>query len=216
MWMCGCVDVLWACVRGRRNLWIPAKANVTRAHAHTHAHTHNSPRTRRVFLPFHERDVTSEHQLVMFRWAPSFHGDISKWDVSSVSTMSYMFDYATFSGDISAWDVSSVKDMSGMLVGTDVLTGDISKWDVSSVTTMSYMFAYTNFNGDISKWDVSSLTDMSGMFLSTSAFNSDISRWEVGRLERDRHEPHVQKCKIVQRRAFQVGCIERDRHGLHV
>ena len=40
-----------------------------------------------------------------------FNGDISNWDVSSVTYMSRMFDESKFNGDISNWDVSSVTDM---------------------------------------------------------------------------------------------------------
>ena len=37
-----------------------------------------------------------------------FDGDISEWDVSSVTDMKYMFSYSKFDGDISGWDVSEV------------------------------------------------------------------------------------------------------------
>ena len=40
-----------------------------------------------------------------------FNGDLSKWDVSSVTNMKDMFSYAEiFNSDLSKWDVSSVKD----------------------------------------------------------------------------------------------------------
>jgi surface protein len=111
----------------------------------------------------------------------AFNGDISKWNVSSVTNMDGMFSRATaFNGDISKWDVSSVTRMSDMLFGTRAFNGDISKWNVSSVTDMSNMFLYaTKFNGDISEWDVSSVTRMSDMFDEATAFNGDISKWDV-------------------------------------
>ena len=139
----------------------------------------------------------------MFGGATSFNGDISGWNVSSVTDMSYMFQESFFNGDISEWDVSSVTDMNGMFGGattfnqpldswdissvTDMngmfggatsFNGDISDWNVSSVTDMSYMFQESSFNGDISEWNVSSVTDMSYMFRSAS-FNGDISEWNV-------------------------------------
>ena len=48
----------------------------------------------------------------MFRGAVSFNQDLSEWDVSGVTDMNSMFDYAgSFNQDISHWDVSSVTDM---------------------------------------------------------------------------------------------------------
>ena len=50
----------------------------------------------------------------------NFNGDISKWDVSNVTNISYMFDSSKFTGkngDLSKLDVSNVKDMSSMFKG---------------------------------------------------------------------------------------------------
>merc|ERR1740117_859558 len=75
-----------------------------------------------------------------------------------------------FNGDVSDWDVSSVTDMDVMFYEATEFNGDVSDWDVSSVTTMSWMFAYaTEFNGDFSDWDVSSVTTMSGWELPSLA-----------------------------------------------
>jgi surface protein len=61
-----------------------------------------------------------------------FNGDISKWDVSNVTNMCYMFSYSQFNGDI-------------------------SKWNVSNVTNMEYMYDNSKFNGDISNWNISNV-----------------------------------------------------------
>merc|ERR1719174_2215274 len=77
----------------------------------------------------------------MFRSATSFNGDISKWDLSSVTDMSQMFDSAPlFNSDISKWDVSSVTDMSQMFSFAESFNVDLSNWDVSSVTHIDKMF----------------------------------------------------------------------------
>ena len=42
-----------------------------------------------------------------------FNGDVSKWDVSKVTTMYRTFSYASaFNGDVSKWDVGRVTSMS--------------------------------------------------------------------------------------------------------
>ena len=46
------------------------------------------------------------------------YGDISGWDVSNVTDMSYMFARARyFNGDLSGWNVSNVRDMQSMFDG---------------------------------------------------------------------------------------------------
>ena len=119
----------------------------------------------------------------MFRDAAAFNGNISSWDVSSVSRMEFMFSGTAFNGDISSWDVSKVTDMTAMFWGAHSFNGDISSWDVSKVTTMESMFRGTTaFNGNISSWDVSKVTDMTAMFSGATAFNGDISSWDVSKV----------------------------------
>jgi len=55
-----------------------------------------------------------------------FNGNISKWDVSNVKSMSYMFASSKFNGDISNWNVSEVNDMSSMFSRSE-FNGDISE-----------------------------------------------------------------------------------------
>ena len=98
--------------------------------------------------------------------ANSTYGDISRWDTSLVTEMSYMFeDVDNFNGDISDWDVSSVTNMNNMFRHADNFNSDISDWDVSSVTDMGAIFyGAGSFNQDISNWNVSNVNDMDRMF----------------------------------------------------
>jgi len=64
-----------------------------------------------------------------------------------------MFSRTPFNGDISRWNVSSVTNMYAMFEESS-FNGDISGWNVSSVTNMYAMFSSTPFNGDISKWKI--------------------------------------------------------------
>ena len=85
--------------------------------------------------------------------------DISYWDVSNATNMSYMFCMCKeleSVGNISGWDVSNVTNMIGMFYESRSFNQDISSWDVSNVTSMSFMFyGCESFNKDISIWDVS-------------------------------------------------------------
>ena len=105
--------------------------------------------------------VTNMKEL--FKCKSGFNDDISKWDVSSVTDMGYMFWNTPFNGDISGWTVSSVTSM-GFMFSNSQFNGDLSGWDVSSVTNMSCMFSYTPFDGDISGWQIQDSCAINNMF----------------------------------------------------
>lgn len=99
-------------------------------------------------------------------------------DVSEIDDMCYLFkDFSKFNGDISGWNVSHVTDMSYMFYGS-FFNGDISDWNVSKVDTMEGMFQGSKFDGNISGWDVSHVTDMRSMFQG-SCFTGELSGWDV-------------------------------------
>ena len=101
-------------------------------------------------------------------------------NLSGVTDMSRMFREATFSGEISHWNVSSVTNMDSMFLQATDFNQDIGDWNVSKVTNMSFMFYKASaFNQDIGRWSVDSVTDMSSMFDNATAFNQDISGWNV-------------------------------------
>ncbi len=120
----------------------------------------------------------------VFYACPLFNTSLSAWDVSNVTSMEAMFFEASlFNQDVSDWNVSKVTNMAWMFFYATIFNQDISAWDVSSVTDMTEMFGFTeNFNGDISAWDVSNVTNMKGMFIVALAFNQDISAWDVSKV----------------------------------
>ena len=82
--------------------------------------------------------------------------------------------------DISGWNVSNVTDMSFMFMGCYYLNQDLSAWDVSNVNNMMGMFyECKSFNQDLSGWNVSNVKDMALMFYKCESFNQDISAWDV-------------------------------------
>lgn len=101
----------------------------------------------------------------------SFNGDISLWDVSNVTTMSYMFYKSKFNGNISKWNVSNVELMYCMFSDALYFNCDISDWNVSKVVNMQFMFDNApNFNQDLSSWNVGKNVKHEGMFQNCPMF----------------------------------------------
>ena len=112
--------------------------------------------------------------------------DISKWNVSNVKYMQFMFDgYENFNCDLSKWDVSKVKNMKGIFSWCIKFNCDLSKWDVNNVTDMSFMFdSCKNFNCNLSRWDVSNVEDMSCMFNGCEKFEAEgLNKWNVNKVK---------------------------------
>jgi surface protein len=113
----------------------------------------------------------------MFDGASSFNGNITSWNVGSVTNMIDMFRHArTFNQDISSWDVSNVTNMRGMFQISIAFNQDISGWDVSNVTDMSEMFEgnsalSTTFNQNLASWDIGNVTTMTSMFSRNTGFS---------------------------------------------
>ena len=147
------------------------------------------PGTEQNPIDFNDIDVSNMDSFCndkdkgIFEYTRFKYIDISDWNVSNITNMSYMF-YCCVKlksvGDISKWNVSNVEDMTCMFYNCESLNQDISKLNVSNVTNMDGMFSgCESFNKDISNWDVSNVTDMRFMFSGCESFNQDISRWNV-------------------------------------
>jgi surface protein len=75
-----------------------------------------------------------------------------------------------FNSDISGWDVSQVTNMSYMFIHAAAFNQDISYWDTSQVTNMSFVFGYaSSFNQDLQYWNTSSVTTYDDMFFAATA-----------------------------------------------
>jgi len=124
----------------------------------------------------------------MFYESSSAALDLSQWDVSNVTDMSFMFWNSKLEsvGDLSQWDVSKVTEMSSMLRNSQLQSvGDLSQWDVSMVTEMNSMFNSSQLQsvGDLSQWDVSKVTNMRFMFYRSQLQSvGDLSQWDVSKV----------------------------------
>jgi surface protein len=83
-------------------------------------------------------------------------------------------------GDISNWDTSFVTDMSYVFYNNRLFNKDISNWDTQRVLTTKGMFSNaTKFNQPIDKWNVSNVIDMSYMFNEAIDFSKSIQNWDL-------------------------------------
>jgi len=110
-----------------------------------------------------------------------FNSNISTWDVSSVTDMSYMFEGAyIFNQPLAAWDISGVIDIRYMFSGAEAFNQALAIWDVSRLRDMNNMFHMTyDFNQPLATWDVSSVTTMEWMFYDAHVFNQPLATWDV-------------------------------------
>ncbi len=97
--------------------------------------------------------------------------DLSGWNTSNVTDMSYMFEYSEVSSlNLSGWDTSNLTDMRNMFCYCNYLeTLDLSSFNTSNVIDMSYMFwncgnLETIYVG--ANWNTSNVTDSEDMFVS--------------------------------------------------
>ena len=92
--------------------------------------------------------------------------DLSNFDTSNVTDMSYMFGGCnTAHIDLSNFDTSKVTDMSDMFEACVTESLDLSSFDTSNVTNMREMFLACSAQYiDLSSFDTSNVTDMRQMF----------------------------------------------------
>jgi len=120
-----------------------------------------------------------------FEETPTSLGPMPTWDTSDITDMFRLFDnsrryFDFFTEDLSKWTVSSVTKMTYMFFGSYSFNSDLSQWDVSTVTEMRHMFQYAKiFNSNISNWNVRKVTDMGFMFHTAESFNHDLNQWNI-------------------------------------
>jgi surface protein len=120
--------------------------------------------------------------ILQFRNASSFRQNISSWNVSGVSSMSYLFaDAVRFIGNVSMWDVSNVYEFTFAFSGCSEFNGNLSSWNTASALYMDGMFSgAAKFRGEgLSYWDTSTVLYFDSMFKDAVSFISDLSSWDV-------------------------------------
>ena len=123
--------------------------------------------------------VTSLQSVFDFRYG-SFHGDISRWDTSSVTNLSCAFRMASYKGDISQWDTSKVTNMWGTFWallngwGGRELPHGLETMDVSKVTNMNEcLLDGVLFNSPLNEWRCNALVTAWRMFDGCAAMSAE-------------------------------------------
>ena len=99
----------------------------------------------------------------MFYSTGKFTQNLNDWDVSNVKNMSAMFRESVFNGDISNWNVSSVTTFNSMFFSASSFDRDLSSWNTGNATSMNLMFNNaTKFKSNLSQWNVSKVPRGSG------------------------------------------------------
>lgn len=130
------------------------------------------------FVDYSKKPYISTSLERMFTTYP-VRTDLTKWDMSSVTSLREMFlDNITFNQPIGNWNISDVTEMNAMFRGAIAFNQPIGNWNVSNVTNMSGVFFWSrSFNQPIGNWNVSNVTSMHNMFYGAAAFDQDLSSW---------------------------------------
>jgi len=119
--------------------------------------------------------------------AENLYGSIRTWNVSEVTYMAELFEYATkFNADISGWNVSRVTSMEEMFNTASKFNQDITSWDVRKVGNFEEMFREAHeFNQGIGRWRINGAWGMEEMLHHADNFNQDLSKWIVQNVSTD-------------------------------
>jgi surface protein len=125
------------------------------------------------------------YESLMTQWGNIGAWDVSKVTdfYETFSGMGWGGNGCNFNADISNWNLSSATNMSYTFQNNIAFNQPINSWNVSNVTVMRYMFNNSVFNQPLNNWNVSKVTDMMNMFSNVQAFQQDISTWQTNSLQ---------------------------------
>ncbi len=129
--------------------------------------------------------------------ALNFNGDISTWDISNATDLSYMFFGAReFNSNVNtkivpmydgkeylAWDTRNAEWLAGMFHNAQVFNQPLNNWDTAKVKSLFNTFLDTSaFNQPLDNWNTESVTNMYQVFCASRTFNGDISTWNTSKV----------------------------------
>ena len=120
--------------------------------------------------------------VYMFGESKASSIDLSNFDTSKVTDMSWMFFYSksTEIKGLDNFDTSKITDMSYMFYNNNANSLDLVNFNTSKVTNMCAMFAGIEINTlNLENFNTSNVTDMSNMFQSSRLTSLNISNFDT-------------------------------------
>ena len=117
------------------------------------------------------------------------HMTITASDIPTITTTAFtnMFrlcDDVTEIKNISKWDVSSVTTFNNAFMSCAALNPDIELWNMGSAIRISNMVRNTLFDRNLSGWDIADITNMANFAnsttMSTSNYDALLVAWNAG------------------------------------
>jgi len=126
--------------------------------------------------PVEQADVSeiTDMSWLFFNVAGIGSLDLSSWDTSSVTNMSFMFFYSDFNQPLT-FNTANVINMDSMFSNSKY--NQPLLFDTSNVKNMSHMFHKSKYNKQLN-FNTSNVTNMHDMF-KDSKFTGDISDWDI-------------------------------------
>ena len=100
--------------------------------------------------------------------------NLHSWDVSKITTMSYLFSFSAFNADLS-WNIQNVTDISYLFYGNRVFNRPfITTWNTTSVTNMEGVFRDASAFNQSLEWNTANVLTMKDMFRNATSFNQPL------------------------------------------
>ncbi|MEW7289147.1 BspA family leucine-rich repeat surface protein [Aquimarina sp. 2304DJ70-9] len=113
-------------------------------------------------------------------------GEMNNWDVSTVTSMTGLFEGSAFNENINDWDVSKVEDFSSMFKNNTSFNQPLNNWNTEKANDLTNMFdGATAFNQPIEMWNTALAQYFDFMFLNASTFDQNLGNWDISNTDRD-------------------------------
>ena len=128
-------------------------------------------------------EITNMDALFYSKYLCDFCGDVSKWDVSNVTSMNHTFcGCKKFNCNLSEWNTENVTDMHSMFFECHAFEGKgLETWNVTNVENMESLFGYCyKFTGkEVEGWDMQNVVNMIDMFYGCNNLKCNLDSWKT-------------------------------------